>query len=105
MSAGVVVNFESGRKLYFASGEALRSSLEDVSAPSKAISASKEQFESAIATLGDLIAAMEKSLATVVNRPKKVEMEFGASLSGNCDLWIVSGNGSASFKVTLTWEK
>jgi hypothetical protein len=31
-------------------------------------------------------------------------MEFGATLSGDCDLWIVSGHGEAEFKVTLSWD-
>jgi hypothetical protein len=25
-------------------------------------------------------------------------------LSGDCDLWIVSGEAEAEFKVTLSWE-
>jgi hypothetical protein len=32
-------------------------------------------------------------------------MEFGATLSSECDLWIVSGHGEAEFKVTLSWGK
>ncbi|MBY0297813.1 MAG: hypothetical protein K2X71_17555 [Methylobacterium sp.] len=32
-------------------------------------------------------------------------MEFRASLTGECDLWIVSGETEAEFKVTLTWGK
>ena len=28
------------------------------------------------------------------HRPDKVEMEFRASLSGECDLWVVSGDGA-----------
>ena len=30
-------------------------------------------------------------------------MEFGAKLSADCDLWIVSGTGEAEFKVKLAW--
>jgi len=41
----------------------------------------------------------------MANRPDKVEMEFGASLSGDCDLWIVSGEGKADFKVKLGMEQ
>jgi hypothetical protein len=41
----------------------------------------------------------------MAHRPDKVEMEFGASLSGDCDLWIVSGEGKADFKVKLAWNK
>jgi len=38
-------------------------------------------------------------------RPDEIEMEFRASLSTECDLWIVSGDGEAEFKVTLGWGK
>ena len=38
-------------------------------------------------------------------RPEKVEMEFRASISVECDLWTVSGDGEAEFKVTLAWGK
>jgi Trypsin-co-occurring domain 1 len=103
MSAEVVIEFDNGRKLYF-EGVGESSGLDESSFGSKVAAASKEQFESALGTLGSLINSLEKSLAGVVKKPKKVEMEFGASLTGDCNLWIVSGEGSASFKVTLTWE-
>ena len=41
----------------------------------------------------------------MARRPDKFEMEFGASLSGDCDLWIVSAEGKAEFKVKLAWGK
>jgi Trypsin-co-occurring domain 1 len=103
MASQVVVEFENGRKLYF--GDDIGGGgLEEVGMGSKALAASKEKFEGALGTLADLIGAMEKSLDKVVNKPKKVEMEFGASIKGDCDLWIVKGEGNAAFKVTLTWE-
>jgi hypothetical protein len=47
---------------------------------------------------------LEKTVGGLVHRPSKVEMEFGATLSADCDLWIVSGKGEAEFKVTLSWD-
>ena len=41
----------------------------------------------------------------MAHRPDKVEMEFGASLSADWDLWIVSGEGEAELKVKLVWGK
>jgi len=32
-------------------------------------------------------------------------MEFGAKLSNDCNLRIVSGDGEAELKATLSWEK
>jgi hypothetical protein len=48
---------------------------------------------------------LEQAVGKMPNRPDKVEMEFRASLSGECDLWIVSGDGEAEFKVKLAWGK
>ena len=47
---------------------------------------------------------LEASVGDMPKRPDKVEMEFGAKISGDCDLWIVSGEGEADFRVTLSWE-
>jgi hypothetical protein len=47
----------------------------------------------------------DAEIGKMVSRPEKVEMEFGAKLSGECDLWIVSGNADAEFDVTLSWGK
>ena len=102
MAPDIVVELDGGKKIYFG-GERTSSRLQEVSAANKAVKRSKDQFEAALGTLGDLINAMEKSLANVARRPDKVEMAFGASLTGECDLWIVSGEGKAEFKVTLTW--
>jgi hypothetical protein len=40
-----------------------------------------------------------------LKKPEKVEIELRASLSSECNLWIVFGDGEAEFKVTLTWGK
>jgi hypothetical protein len=47
----------------------------------------------------------EESVGAMPPCPDKIEMEFGASLKGECDLWIVSGEGEAEFKVKLSWER
>ena len=48
---------------------------------------------------------LETSVGRMSAKPDKVEMEFGAKISGDCDLWIVSGEGEADFRVTLSWDK
>lgn len=104
MAAEVVVELDSGKKIFFGGTEPKRG-LQEVSVGGKLAKASKQEFEAALGTLGELIGTMEKSLATIAKRPDKVEMTFGASLTGECDLWIVSGEGKAEFKVTLSWGK
>lgn len=62
-------------------------------------------FTGALATLADLARMLEEAIGRMEHRPDNIEMEFRASLSGECDLWIVSGDGEAEFKVTLAWGK
>ena len=59
--------------------------------------------QEALGSLADITAAVEQSIGRMVRRPAKVEMEFSASLSAECDRWIASGDGEAEFKVTLAW--
>jgi Trypsin-co-occurring domain 1 len=58
-----------------------------------------------LGSLGELVKILEASIGDLPKRPDKIEMEFGAKLSTDCNLWIVSGEGEAEFKVTLSWEK
>jgi Trypsin-co-occurring domain 1 len=58
-----------------------------------------------LSSLGELVKILEASIGDLPKRPDKIEMEFGAKLSTDCNLWIVSGEGEAEFKVTLSWEK
>lgn len=102
--ARMVVETPSGNKLFFGGGGPVIG-LSEVGIGTEIATASSAAFKGALATLGELVAMLEESLGRMPKRPDKVEMEFRASLSGECDLWIVSGNGEAEFKVTLTWNK
>jgi hypothetical protein len=65
--------------------------------------ATSATFQKALGSLAELVSALEQSVNSIAKRPDKVEMEFRASLSGECDLWVVSGDGEAEFKVKLAW--
>jgi hypothetical protein len=103
MAKTIIVALPSGKKLLFGAPE--RGGLHEVSLGDKLAEKASGQFENALATLGELVGVLEKSVGALERRPSKVEMEFGATLSGDCDLWIVSGKGEAEFKVTLSWDK
>jgi hypothetical protein len=92
----------SGKTLFF--GSQTGTGLQDVSLADKLPEAAKGQFEAALGALSELIGVLEKQVDDLKKRPSKVEIEFGASLSGDCNLWIVSGEGKAEFKVKLAWE-
>ncbi len=103
MSKIIVIEEQSGRKVMFGDAGQI-AGLKDVSLVKKVAKASGEQFEAALDALGSLIAKLERTVDAIPNRPSKVEIEFGASLTGDCDLWVVSGEGKAEFKVKLAWE-
>ena len=104
MTARMVVEFGPDRKLLFG-GQMPASGLSEVALTDDIARFASDRFQGALSSLGDLVSILEQSIGQMTNRPDKVEMEFGASLTGDCDLWIVSGEGTAEFKVTLGWEK
>ena len=59
----------------------------------------------ALGSLVHVVEMLEHAVASIANRPEKVEMEFGASISSECNLWIVPGEGEAEFRVKLTWGR
>jgi Trypsin-co-occurring domain 1 len=104
MTARMIVELPGGNKVLFGGG-GIATGLSEVSLADDIAKASGDKFKAALGSLADLVAALEQSVGHMVHRPDKVEMEFGASLSGECDLWIVSGDAKAEFKVTLGWGK
>lgn len=101
MPAQIVVELSEGKKLYFGGDQNAR--LAEVSAKGRLAAMTTENFKSALGSLGELVRILEDSVGNLPKRPDKVEMEFGASLKGDCNLWIVSGEGEADFRVTLSW--
>ena len=104
MPARMIVETASGNKILIGGGGAPLG-LSEVSALDNVTTATGEQFKKAMGSLADLVTALEESVGRIAHRPEKIEMEFKASLTGECDLWIVSGEGEAEFKVKLAWGK
>jgi Trypsin-co-occurring domain 1 len=102
MPAQIIVELPEGKKLYFGGDAETR--LAEVSAKGKIAAMTTETFKFALGSIGELVKILEESVGNLPKRPDKVELEFGASLKGDCDLWIVSGQGEADFKVKLSWE-
>ena len=102
MSAQMIVELADGAKIHF--GRAPETGLSEVGIAEDIAKVTGEKFKAALGSLASLVAALEASVGQMAHRPNKVEMEFGASLSGDCDLWVVSGEGKADFKVKLAWS-
>lgn len=103
MSAQMIVELPGGAKVYF--GDQPPTGLEEVGIAEEVAKVGGDRFKAALGSLASLVAVLEQSVGQMVHRPDKIEMEFGASLTGDCNLWVVSGEGKAEFKVTLAWGK
>ncbi len=102
MPARMVVELPDGRKVLFG-GRGSAKGLSEIGVADKVAKATADQFKAGLGTLAELIATLEQSIGRMARRPDKVEVELRASLSGECDLWVVSGEGEAEFKVTVAW--
>ena len=103
MSARMIVALPDGAKIHF--GDEPPTGLSEVGIPEDIAKVTADKFKAALGSLAGLVGALEDSVGKLAHRPDKIEMEFGASLSSECDLWVVSGEGKADFKVKLAWGK
>jgi hypothetical protein len=102
MSARIVIELESGDKVLFG-GDA--TGPQEISRLGNIARATGERFTAAVGQLGQVVGILQDAVERLPKKPEKVEIELRASLSSECNLWIVSGDGEAEFKVTLTWGK
>ena len=104
MPARLQVETAEGRKLYLGGGgDDDGTGLAEVSVGGSIAKASAEAFGKGLATLGDLFRMLDSAVSAPPKRPEAIEMEFRAKLTGECDLWVVSGEGEAEFTVKVSW--
>jgi hypothetical protein len=104
MPARLQVDMAEGRKLSLGGGGGDDGTgLAEVSVGGTIAKASAEAFGKGLATLGDLFRMLDGAVSALPKRPKGIEMEFRAKLTGECDLWVVSGEGEAEFTVKVSW--
>jgi hypothetical protein len=97
----MIVELSKDHKVFFGAGD--DPGLSEVGIADDIAKATGETFKKALGSLGELVRMLETSVGAMERRPEKVELEFGAKISGDCNLWIVSGEGEADFRVTLSW--
>jgi hypothetical protein len=97
----MIVELPGGAQIHFANEPP--TGLAEVGIAEDVAKATAESFKAALGSLRSLVAALQETVGNMPHRPEKIEMTFGASLSGDCDLWVVSGEGKADFKVKLAW--
>jgi hypothetical protein len=103
MSARMIFNLSDGNVVLFGGGsDAGRPDID----PSNGLTrASAEEFQRAFGTIGVLVKTLQASIDALPNRPEKIEIEFAATFSRECDLWIVSNGAPSEFRIRLGWEK
>ena len=98
MSARIEVELVNGSKVLIGGQDATGSSL-----PIPNVTA--HTLKIALGSLVDVVEILEHAVTSMADRPEKVEIEFGASLTRECNLWIVPGTGDTEFRVKLTWGR
>jgi hypothetical protein len=61
-------------------------------------------LDQVIGPLGEVADLLFTTIKSTVKTPSSIQLELGASLKGQTNLVIVSGEGTANIKVTLTWD-
>jgi hypothetical protein len=101
MSTRMIVEFPDGQQILFG-GTGSGTGLSEVGVEEEIAKRTEAAFKSGIGAIGKLVTTLEESVDAMPKRPDKIEMEFGATLSADCKLWIVSGKGDYAFKVKLS---
>lgn len=104
MPPRMLVELQNGNKILFG-GDGRGGGLSEASLGGDIATASAEKFKSALGSLSGLVDILQDQVSRIAQRPETIEMEFRASLTGECNLWVVSGDAEAEFKVTLRWGK
>ncbi|WP_026608344.1 CU044_2847 family protein [Methylocapsa acidiphila] len=104
MTALLVVELSDDKRLFFG-GRGPDGELSEVWVTDEIAKGTRDSFQSALGALAELVKTLDASVAGMEGRPEKVEIEFGASLGSDCNLWIAPGDSKAEFKVKLTWSK
>lgn len=104
MTALMVVELSDDKRLFFG-GRGPDGQLSEVWVTDEIAKATKENLQSALASLAELVKILDESVGAMPKRPEKIEMEFGASVGSDCNLWIAPSDSAAEFKVRLSWKK
>ena len=102
MSSRMVIELDGGGKVLFGGNG---TGPQEIGRLGDVAKVTAEKFGAALGQLGKVVEVLHNSIDRMPNKPKKIEIELRASLSSECNLWIVSGDGEAEFKVTLAWDK
>ena len=99
----MIVELPDGKQVLFG-GAGTGTGLSEVGVGEDIAKATGEAFKSALGALGEVVKTLEESVGAMPKRPDKIETDFGATLTADCKLWIVSGKGDYAIKVKLSWE-
>jgi len=75
------------------------------STPREVVTQAAETFESALARLQPVAAAIVAKLRDVADPPDEVEVEFGITLSAELGVIVSRAGGEANFRITLRWQR
>ncbi len=103
MGARIIVELSDGKIALF--GGAPEAGEPDAGIADGFTRASADEFKAGLASVGELVGSLQASIDALPKRPDKIEIEFGATLSQECDLWVVGAEASPEFTIRLAWGK
>lgn len=104
MTALMVIELSDDKRLFFG-GRGPDGELSEIWVTDDIAKGTTENFKSAMNSLAELVKLLDESVGAMPKHPEKIEIEFGASLGSDCNLWIAPGDSKAEFKVKLSWGK
>ena len=102
MPAQMVIELRDGDKILFGGDT---TGMHQIGALGDVAKATGAKFEAALGQLGKVVGMLHQAVERLPHKPDKVEVELRASMTSECNLWIVSGDGEAEFKVKLAWGR
>lgn len=103
MSARILIELSSGEVILFGGGPV--PSERDVALADEVTRTTGEGVAAAFGSLARIVNLLNEQISAAPTRPEEVELEFRATLSKDCDLWIVSPEADAEFTVRVSWTK
>ena len=103
MPARMIIDFSEGQIVLLGGGP--EEGVADGGLMNGATRAAASLLEGAFGSIGQIAATLEKAIGALPNRPETVEVEFGATLSSEGDLWVVGEDAAPEFRIRLAWGR
>ena len=104
MSKIVEFELESGEKVYVEATDDAAAGPRPAGRGEKAAKVASESFEAALERVKPAAHAVVQAFREL-NEPDEIGLEFGLDFKTSVDAFVLSGEATAAFKLSLTWKR